>query len=148
MVKYILSLISGIALLSFTITISGSSPLGYFDLPNLMFVVVCPFILMYILNGHNTVKTAFSVPFKNTVSKEALLTANEYFKKYSEVTWLLTVIVVIMDIISMLQWLEDKEANAANLALTLLSVLYAALISVLVIIPFQIIINKKILGKV
>ncbi|GHT60151.1 hypothetical protein FACS1894109_17380 [Spirochaetia bacterium] len=48
MVTYVLSLALGALLLFFTITISGSSPLGYFDLPNLMFVVVCPFILMYI----------------------------------------------------------------------------------------------------
>jgi flagellar motor component MotA len=148
MVKYILSLVLGVVLLLFTITIRGSNPLSYVDVPNLMFVVVCPFILMYILNGHNAVKTAFSAPFKNTVSKEALLTANEYFKKYNEVTWLLTVFAVIIDIISMLRWLEDKEAVAANLSFALLSVLYAILINVLVIIPFKILINKKILGKV
>ncbi|GHU90128.1 hypothetical protein FACS189476_09890 [Spirochaetia bacterium] len=144
MVTYVLSLILGVLLLLFTITISGSSPLGYFDLPGLLFVVVCPFIVMYVLHGHAAIKTAFSAPFKKNSSRETLLLANRYFKNHNKVTWLWAFAAALIGVIGILQNLNNKLAIGPNLAMAIMSIFYATVIHVFVIIPFTVLIDKKI----
>ncbi|GHT72129.1 hypothetical protein FACS1894110_26420 [Spirochaetia bacterium] len=145
MIRYILSLVSGILFILIRfILISGSHPAALFDLPSLLFVVVCPFIVMYILHGHANVKTAFSAPFKKNSSKETLLLANRYFKNHNKVTWLWAFAAVLIGVIGILQNLNNKLAIGPNLALAIMSIFYAAVIHVFVIIPFTVLIDAKI----
>jgi flagellar motor component MotA len=144
MVRYGFSLILGILFLLLTILTSGSKPNDIYDLPSLILTVALPFILMYILNGNTGFRMAFRAPFKKNISKEQLLNAKEFFTFYSITTWLSGISAVLIGTVVMLKYVEDKMQIGPNMALALMSLLYAALINVLVIIPFKILINKKI----
>jgi flagellar motor component MotA len=138
-------LVSGILFILIRfVLINGSHPAVLYDLPSLLFVVVCPFITMYILHGHTAIKTAFSAPFKKNISTETLVMANGYFKKYNIVTWLWAFAAALIGVIGILQNLDNKLAIGPNLVLAIFSILYAIVIHVFVILPFTILINKKI----
>jgi FtsH-binding integral membrane protein len=127
----------------FTILTTGAEHV-WFDFPSLLIVIIFPFILMYILNGNNALKMAFSAPFKKSKSKLTLLKAIEYFNNYNKITWLFAFIAVIIGFMAILVNPEDKSSFGPNMAVNLIVIMYAALVNVFIIIPFKILINKKI----
>ncbi|GHU81945.1 hypothetical protein FACS189468_5460 [Spirochaetia bacterium] len=100
--------------------------------------------VMYILHGHTTIKTAFSAPFKKNISKETLLMANRYFRNYNKITWLWAFAAALIGVFGILKNLYNKLAIGPNLVIAIWSILYATVIHVFVIIPFTILIDRKI----
>jgi flagellar motor component MotA len=86
---------------------------------------------------------AFSTAFRNNADKGQLLDAINFFKMYGKTIWITCLIAILIGIISMLGFLGDKNTIGLNLAVTLISVLYTALINVLVIILFTIFLKKQ-----
>jgi flagellar motor component MotA len=144
MIRYVLSLFFWALFFSLTILTCGLKLWNFFDLPSFILVVVCPFVVMGILYGGSALKSAFKAPFKKDSSKAVLSRAHEFFTAYSKITWFTGLVGVIIGIIGMLINLEDKSAIGPNLAVALISMLYAALVNIFVIIPFTILINRKI----
>jgi flagellar motor component MotA len=145
MIRYIFSLIVGILFLLLGILcVAGVTPGSFYDLPSLIITVVVPFTLMYILHGNTAFWMALRAPFKKDISKELLVKANMFFTYYSITTWLSGISAVLIGNIAMLKNLEDKTQLGPNRALAFMSLLYAALINLLVLIPFKVLLNKKI----
>ncbi|GHT69767.1 hypothetical protein FACS1894110_19900 [Spirochaetia bacterium] len=143
MVRYIFSLVCGMLSITFIILVAGQPLYMIWDFPSIIVANICPFVLMYILNGNNALKMAFCAPFKKENDKESLLNANEYFKTLNKLTWRFVIALFIIGIMGMLRNIEDKAAIGPNLSMALVIIVYAALENVLLIIPFEILINKK-----
>jgi flagellar motor component MotA len=143
MIRYIISLIFGVFFFLFTGIVCGSTPYTFYDLPSLIFAVVCPFVIMSTLYGGSALKSAFNAPFRKDSSKAVLSRAYEFFTAYSKLTWFTGLLGILIGIVGMFKNLEDKSAFGPNLAVAFVSIIYAALVNNFVIIPFQILLNKK-----
>jgi flagellar motor component MotA len=126
-----------------TVYTSGGSVRGFFDLPSLVVAVILPFGYQWFLFGTAALKNAFSAGFRKTVPLEDAEKARLFFKTYAHSTWLAVVLAILIGIISMFVNLEDETQLGPNMALALLSLLYAVLVNLLIILPNASLIKKR-----
>ncbi|MDR0375809.1 MAG: hypothetical protein LBH85_08830 [Treponema sp.] len=117
---------------------------GYVDSVCLLITVVFPLIYQWALFGFRALKNAFTAGFRKDVSLEDLDQARLFFKSYAKVVWFSALSLVIIGMVAMLRYLEDRSALGPNMAMTLLSILYAAMLQIIVFIPFSVILNRRI----
>jgi flagellar motor component MotA len=115
----------------------------FLDIPSFIIVGILPFLFVSILFGFKEMCLAFSTAFRNNTDKGQLLNAISFFKMYGKTIWITCFITILISVISILGFLEDKSVIGPNLAIALISVLYTALINVLIIIPFTIFLKKQ-----
>jgi uncharacterized membrane protein len=92
--------------------------------------------------GFKKMGMAFSVPFKKEPKKNELPQALIFFKMFGKAIWLMGLVGVITGVIAMLINLEDKSAIGPNLAVSILPMLYCAIMHIVIIIPFTAFIKK------
>jgi flagellar motor component MotA len=117
----------------------------YIDLLNVFLIILFPLAYQWILFGKNFVKTAFWAPFKKEPSLGELTKSQVFFKSYRKVTWITALIVIIIALVAMLNFLEDRSALGPTMSLAFLGMLYAGLIDILIIVPYTIVLKKRML---
>lgn len=118
-----------------TAVLSGGTILNYVDIPNIIIIVIIPLLYQWAIFG-KSIKTAFSIPFKKNHTKEELLQAELFFKTYNKVTWVWAVIVVLIGGMAIMKNPVNTAILGPNLAVSMISIIYAGIISVTVIIPY------------
>ena len=146
-VRYFISLVLTIMVLLFTNLVLG---LGFsfvylLNLPSIVIVIIFPMIFMWILHGWKNIKSAFTIFCKKDTDKNELLNAKVFFKNYSKTLFSIAFIVFLMSFMAMMTNLEVKEHLGPNMALASVLIVYTGIINMVIIIPYNIIINRKIM---
>jgi L-cystine uptake protein TcyP (sodium:dicarboxylate symporter family) len=126
-----------------TIISIGNYYFMYFDSFIFLSVGVFPLLFIGIIYGFKEMFLAFSIPFKNENDKNTLAKTYNLFKTYGKITWLVGIILVLIYQMSTLMNLDDPSALGSVLALTLINLLYSAIINGIIIFPYMIILKKK-----
>jgi len=143
MIRYLISLVIFLGGIILAITLAGASVLAFADLPSFVLVGIFPFLFISTLYGFKEMAQAFSMPFRKESNQDNFAKAYTFFQKYGNTTWLTGIIGVIIGIIAMLANLDDKSQIGPSVALAIVSLLYSALINVLVVIPFLLLLKKQ-----
>ena len=125
--------------------ISGSVFLRHLSLPTAIVVIIFPLLFMGILNGWKNIGKAFSVLTKKDADKKILINAKGFFKNYEKTIFSMSFIAFItisIDIMSNMEAGLSPLEPYLEIALNLL--LYAGIIYMVIIIPYKIIIDRKI----
>jgi type III secretory pathway component EscU len=142
-IRYFISL--GFALIVFVFT-SFVLRLDFYrwfiDLYAVLIVIISPFIFMGILYGWKNIKTAFSVISKN-YDKKGLLSAKTFFEIYGITVFLMAFIASVLSFIALLKY-QSREEFGPAIALIAVSFLYTGIINLVIVMPYIIIIKKKI----
>jgi len=146
MVRYLVSLVILLGGIAFGVTMTGGSVIPLLDLPSFIIVGIFPFLFVSTLYGFKDMAHDFSVPFKKENTQNDLTKAFTFFQKYGKATWLMGLISVIIGIIGILANLDDKASLGPSVALAVESLLYSALINVLLVLPFKLFIKKQMKG--
>ena len=119
--------------------------LSLVDLPSALIVIVFPLVFMLILHGWKNTKSAFLNASNRNSNKKELVTAKLFFKSFGNTVFTAALIAFLIAFISIMKNLEDGSALAPNLALASINLLYAGLINLVILLPFKIVINRKLL---
>jgi transcriptional regulator with XRE-family HTH domain len=114
----------------------------FLDLYAVLIVIISPFIFMGILYGFKNTIAAFTITYKNNDKKD-LLSAKTFFEIYGITVFLIAFITSVISFIALLKY-QTREEFAPAIALIVISFLYAGIINLLIVIPYLIIIKKKI----
>jgi len=144
MVRYLISLVIFLGGIILAITLAGATVFAFTDLPSFILVVILPFLFVSILYGFKDMAHAFATPFKKESNQDNVAKAVVFFQKYGKTVLLTGIIGVIIGIITMLATLDDVNQVGPAVALALISLLYSAVINVLIVIPFLLLLKKKI----
>jgi hypothetical protein len=146
MLRYWLSLIVFFAGFCLTTLTTGSALYTFVDIPSLIIVGIFPLIFVTVLFGFKKMVSAFSIPSKKEANKEELAAGLYFFKTYGTTIWVAGLISVFIAVVGMLENLEDKMMLGPMVALALISILYSGILYMVIIIPFTVFINKKVLN--
>jgi hypothetical protein len=113
------------------------------DIPSLFIVGIIHLIFQLIFFGFKNFKNAFSSPLKNSCSFAELSGALIFFKSYNRFIWTFAAAAVGISFVAVFTYLDNPQALGPNLAVALLSLLYAALIYLLLILPYTAIIKQQ-----
>jgi hypothetical protein len=146
--KYTLTVI--ITVLIFVLSVfminEKSNLLLYLDFPSLLSVGILPFFIMCVMFGFSKTKMIFTLPFVKHKPVHLLNESLLFFKTFNQLIWLAALLVIIINSIEILMALRRASSLEMDykglLAITLISPLYAVLISLTVIIPYNTIIRK------
>ena len=147
--KYILSVIIVLLIFVFSIWIINDkiNIFDYIDIPTLSFVGLLPFCIMWILFGNSKTKRIISVPFTKNENDDILKESLLFIRIYNKIIWCSTSLVIIINSIDILLTLGGIKSSEfdyrIHLALILISPLYAFLINLIFIVPYTIIIKRK-----
>jgi hypothetical protein len=147
--KYILSTMIIILIFGLSIFLISDkiSIFQYIDIPSLLCVGILPLLFMYILFGPSNTKKIFSVPFIKDRSIDLLNESFLFFKMFNKTIWGSTLLILIVNAIQILVALSGFLSLTMDyrtvLAITLISPLYAILINLTVIIPYNIFIRRQ-----
>jgi flagellar motor component MotA len=125
-----------------TVYASGGTMWIFLDVPSFIIAVILPFGYQWFLFGTAALKNAFSAGFCKTVSFEDAEKTRLFFKTYAHATWFAAVLAVFIGVVTMLVNLEDKTMLGPNMAVALLSLLYAVLVNLLIILSNTSLIKK------
>ena len=145
MLRYIVSLIVFFAgLIASILGFGYRGSIGFFlDLPSFIISVILPFLFVSILFGFKETGQSFSTAFKKEANNAQLLMALNFFKAFGKAVWITSITVVIIGIILLLKEEYDASVFSINLAVALIPVLYGAIISIVIIVPFTVFIEKR-----
>jgi hypothetical protein len=147
--KYILSTMIIILIfgLSFFLISETSSIFRYWDIPSFLCVGILPLLVMCVFFGPSTTRKIFSVPFAENHPIELLNESFLFFKMFNKIISGSTLLVIIVNAIEILSSLSGFSSLTMDyrtaLAVTLISPLYAILINLTVIIPYNIFIRRQ-----
>jgi flagellar motor component MotA len=127
-----------------TILFSGGLIADFLDLSAVLITVIFPFIYQWAFFGPSVIKKAFTAGFKESASMEDIKTAQLFFKSYAKIVWFSVLLPIVIGTITMLKHLEDPTMLGPNMAMILISLLYAIIIELTIIIPHLIILKRRI----
>ena len=143
MIRYLLSLIVFLAVMSFATIFSGSTIGVLLNINSFLISGIFPIIFACILFSFREMVLSFSVLLKKEPGKENLLKALNFFKIYGKILWITGIIAVLIITVSMLTNLDDKSGLGVGLHLALITILYCGIITMGITIPYTILIKKK-----
>ena len=145
--RYFVSMVFAIIIIVFICIISGLSfgAIWLIDLPSALIMIIFPLVFLWILHGWKNIRSAFFIFCKIDTNKDELLNAKVFFENYSKALFSIAFIGFIISFISMMHYLESKELLGPKMAFASIMLLYAGIINLLIIIPYKIIINKKLI---
>jgi ABC-type spermidine/putrescine transport system permease subunit I len=123
--------------------VSGGKALLYVDVPTLILTILLPVLFLNILYGMAFVRKVFKAPFQKDAPRELLVQACSFFKTFNKTVWLAALVSVLTGLIATLAYTDNRADLSANLALILLTPLYAGLISIIILLPYGILIRKR-----
>ena len=120
---------------------------GYVDIPTLFGVGCLPFAIMFILYGMTNTMNMFLLPLKKNPPEDILNEALWFFKLYNKIIWYSSLMFLMINVIEILIKLNGLSMLSIDyniiLALSVLSLLYAVLLNLIIIIPYTIIIKRQ-----
>jgi hypothetical protein len=121
--------------------------LAYLDFNAVIITVIFPFIYQWALFGPSGLKTAFTAGFRKNVSMEELERSQLFFKSYTKIIWFSVLLPVIIGTVAMLKWVtpDDYTLMGPNFAMALMSFLYAVVINAVIILPYSVILKRRII---
>ena len=143
--KLFISLGFALIVFVFTTFILRLDFIGYswfLDLRAVLIVIISPLIFMCIFYGFKNIRTAFSIISKN-YDKKDLLCVKTFFEIYGITVFLVAFIASVLSFIALLRYQTREEFGPAILLIAI-SFLYAGIINLVIVIPYLIIIKKKI----
>jgi len=117
--------------------------LSLVDLPSALIVTVFPLVFMLILHGWKNTKSAFLSACNRKSNKKELVSAKLFFKNFGNTVFTAASVAFLIAFISIMKDLDDGSALAPNLAFASVNLLYAGLINLIILLPFKIVINRK-----
>jgi len=123
----------------------GSNLAMVIDLPSALIVILFPLIFMGILHGWKNIGSAFFIFCNKNMDKKDLLNAKIFFENYSKTIFSVAFITFIIAFMAIMINLEVKEALGLNMVVASIILFYAGIINMVIIIPYKIIINRKIM---
>jgi hypothetical protein len=115
---------------------SGGDLPTLLDIPSLFIVGFIPLLFQLIFFGLKNFRNAFASPLKENSSLAELSRALAFFKSYNQFVWTFSLAAVGISFIAVFTYLDIPQALGPNLAVALLSFLYAALIYLVLILPY------------
>ena len=114
-----------------------------FDLPALLIMLVLAPLPSCLIHGAGNIGPAFKAPFAANPSRRDLQTAIAFFQALCGSVFGFAACAAIISLVSMMRNLEDPTQVGPNLAIAMLSLFYAAVIHVLLVLPFIINARKR-----
>ena len=144
--KYLISIfVTFLAILYSFLLIEGSRAfVVFFNAPSLIIAVFFPIIFVSIINGITNTRMAFWIKRNKSASKEIFMKANFIIKMYCKILWLSSAMAVIIGTINFCANAEGIHEIGLNLAFALNSILYAIILTTIIIVPNTIYIEEKI----
>ncbi len=115
----------------------------FVDLPTLLIVLFFPLLYALALFGVAATRKAFLDPLRKESSPEDLQAAFAFFTAYGRATWLFALASCGIGAIRMLSDLTDYRKIGFFAAVILLSILYAAMIQLLLIGPYLVCAKRR-----
>jgi len=146
-IRFFLSLLLTVVFLLYNSLILGlgSNLLYLVDISSILIMIVFPLIFMWIFNGWKSISSAFLIIVDKNKNKKDLLNAKAFFENYGKTIFSIAFTAFIVAFIAMMKNLEDKAALGPNMALAAITLAYSGIINMIVILPFKIFINRKII---
>ncbi len=119
-----------------TVFLCGASIWIYFDLPSLILVPVAPFFFMVLSSGWKGVSAAFIAPFRTEATRRDLSLSVSFFKNFGMAIWSFGALGSTSGLIAILAYLTDKTKIGPNAAVALITMLYAAIFNLVLVLPF------------
>jgi flagellar motor component MotA len=142
---YVCAIISLVlAILGAVFMTGGDRLVVFLDIPSLIITVIFPIVFMGILKGFSALKTALTIRINKNASKEILVKTNLFFRMYGNITWLSSILAVLIGSIDLLANAENWQDVGPHAALALISILYATIINIIIIVPLKIYTKEKI----
>ena len=113
------------------------------DLPSLLIMLVLAPLPPCLIHGAANIATAFKAPFATSTSRRELQTSLAFFQALSGSVFGFAACAASIGVIAMMRNLEDPTQIGPNMAVAILSFLYAAVIHVLLVLPFVINARKR-----
>jgi flagellar motor component MotA len=126
-----------------TVLFSGESIPTFLDLPSALITVVFPFIYQWALFGPSRIGKAFAAVFKKSASMEDIKKSQIFFRSCAKTVWFSALLPVVIGTVSMLKNLDDRSMLGPNLGMILLSLLYAVVIELVVIVPCLAVLKRR-----
>jgi len=138
-----------IVFITFAGLVIGWSGIWMFDrllnFPCILTVVIFPLLFLCVLYGWKEFVTSFSVIFKDEIAKNNLLKADKFFNNYGKTLFLMALFSFIITVSSIVMALESQEYFGIMVIFSLAPIFYAVIISIVIVIPYRVIINRKIM---
>lgn len=143
-IRYVVGLIVFFAILSLCVWGSGGNLWVFLDV--LSFIIVGMGTLALLRTGwtFREMGKAFALAFADTAERGELSWADAFFTTMGRYFTMSGLGGFFLGIVIMLKYLADKSMIGPNLAVALLSVLYAILFQLIIVIPMRALIQKKI----
>ena len=126
---------------------SGSGLGAFISVPSLI-AVVLPGLFMSIAHFSFTeMGTFFKISFKEEAAEPGLKKALLFFTSLQSYTILAGVFATLAGVIGMLGNIEDKSSIGSGMSLALITILYAVILNLTLIVPFKTAIRKQLSAK-
>jgi flagellar motor component MotA len=132
----------------FAVVLSGGGSItSFIDYASFVVIGIAPFLIASILLGFGNMVSAFSILSKKETERGKLVSALHFFKSYGRITWSVGIIMVIIGTIQVFRNLENASQLGPKMALALVSIFYAAIINIVIVIPSTIFVKEKMTGN-
>ena len=140
--KIIVPFLVSAVFIAFTLWLSGfieyAGFSGLVDMPSFLVSIVVPYALASIGFGFAATRAAYRAPFDSGSGRKELASARAYFRSLTRYIVAWAVFAIVTGFIALLVASSgDSAGMGKNVAICILSALYAAVILILFVIPFQ-----------
>ena len=144
LIRYFISLVFTVIVLVITCLLSNFySFLWLINIPSALIAIIFPLVFLLILHGWKDIVLAFCILCKKDIGKKDLLNAKIFFKNYTIILFSIGFIGFIISFLAMMRYLEVAEDLGPRMAIASMTLLYAGIINLGIIMPYNIIINNK-----
>ncbi|MCL2557734.1 MAG: MotA/TolQ/ExbB proton channel family protein [Treponema sp.] len=143
MVRYVIALILGLATPLLGAHLAGGRALLLLNATAFLIVCAFPFLMVSAVFGFGEMRRAFEAALKGGAEKVELERALAFFGTLGKSAWLAALIGFIVGIVNILASLGDLSALGPSAAVLLLAPLYAAIVGLVVVVPFSLMIRKR-----
>jgi hypothetical protein len=120
---------------------SGGIILNVFDPMAIIIMILVPFLFQCIFHGKFFIN-AFTIICKKEEQMDTWVKAYNFFKNYEQFTWLIAILFLLIRFIILLIWLENRDGLGPNIKFMANIIIGAALLDLLIILPYKIVIKK------
>lgn len=140
--KFIVPFLISAAFIVFTLLLSGSvvyaGIASLIDIPSFVISIIVPYILATVVFGFTCMREAYRSPFDTSASRAELARARAFFRGLTRYIIAWAVFAIVAGFIGLLiNAAQNTAVIGLNIAVCILSALYASVIPILFVIPFQ-----------
>ncbi|MEW6566293.1 MAG: hypothetical protein AB1404_12425 [Spirochaetota bacterium] len=141
--RYVVGILLFLAIISLCVYGSGGTMIVFADILSALITVGVTIVLLRTGWTFREMGQAFSAAFNETTDREGLKTADVFFATTGNYLSLSAAFSILISVIIILKNLTDKDMLGPNLAVALISLLYAVLFQLIIVLPMRGMIQKK-----